>query len=262
MPKVIVAEPHKAAQVSMPRGLLRGEGRVFALVEPGRFPLSLHRLDLDPGEHCDVTAQVADAVLYVRDGSIDAGGSSLPQGSSLIVERGARLVVCGGAEGAEVFVFSAAEAGRGEGGHVHLLPRARVPACERMSAQSPTAGAIHADSDCDSCEVWLHENHFPGAVQPGPAEAARGVHSHSEDEIIVVIAGKMRLGGKLVGPGTALAIAADTLYSFTAGPEGLSFINFRARRPGDIRFASGPAMSETQLWRAILPRPEYLEPQA
>ena len=72
----------------------------------------------------------------------------------------------------------------------------------------------------------------------------------------------MRLGGKLVGPGTALAIAADTLYSFTPGPEGLSFVNFRAHRPGDIRFVEGPSMSETGIWREILPRPEYLEPLA
>ena len=90
-------------------------------------------------------------------------------------------------------------------------------------------------------------------------EQARGVHSHSEDEIIFVTDGQIRLGTKLYGPGTALAIAADTLYSFTAGPEGLSFINFRSGTPGDIQFANGSSISETGYWRERLPRPEYVE---
>jgi hypothetical protein len=72
----------------------------------------------------------------------------------------------------------------------------------------------------------------------------------------------MRLGGKLVGPGTALGIAGHTLYGFTPGPDGLAFVNFRAHRPGDIRFVEGAPMNEPGLWRAILPRPEYLEPLA
>lgn len=86
------------------------------------------------------------------------------------------------------------------------------------------------------------------------------MHSHSEDEIIFVAAGAMRLGHMLVGPGTAIAIAADTLYSFTPGPEGLSFVNFRAAMPGDIRFAHGASMSETRFWRERVGRPDYLSP--
>ncbi len=181
-------------------------------------------------------------------------------GSSLIVERGAQAWLQAGSEGAVLLAFAGTCAGRGEGGHVHLLPQSRVPGCERMSVQSLAGGAIHADSDCPSCEVWLHENRFPGADAPDPESARLGVHSHREDEIIVVLGGAMRLGNRLVGPGTALAIAAGTLYGFTPGPDGLSFINFRARRPQDIRFADGRTMSETGIWREILPRPEYLEP--
>jgi hypothetical protein len=118
---------------------------------------------------------------------------------------------------------------------------------------------MHFAADCPTCEIWLHENHFPGMAAPTPEEQSRGVHSHSEDEIIFVTAGRIRLGTRLHGPGTALAIAADTLYGFTAGPEGLSFINFRAGRPGDIRFASGMAISETGYWQERVTRPDYLE---
>jgi hypothetical protein len=121
---------------------------------------------------------------------------------------------------------------------------------------------MHADSGCPTCEVWLHENHFPGRTTPmTPEEEKRGVHSHSEDEIIFVVDGEIKLGNRLYGPGTAVAIAADTLYSFTTGPEGLSFINFRAGTPGDIRFANGTAISETGYWKDKQLKPEYVAPR-
>ena len=95
-----------------------------------------------------------------------------------------------------------------------------------------------------------------------PEAQAKGVHCHSEDEILCVTSGRVRLGNRVFYAGTAVAIAADTLYSLSAGPEGMSFINFRAATPGDIRFAGGMAMSETQYWQDRLPRPGYLAPAA
>lgn len=259
MSKVLVVEPDKAVESDLPSGM-RGQGRVLACVTDERFPLELYRIEMAPGQRLALGPREADMVLYVWKGGIGGGLCSLPAGSSAIVERGATFEVAASMDGAEVLAFAGTSAGRGEGGHVHLLPRSHVPAVADMGGRNETGGAIHADSDCPTCEVWLHENHFKGAEAPTPEEAARGVHSHSEDEIIVVLAGSMRLGNKLVGPGTALAIAADTLYSFTPGPEGLSFVNFRSHRPGDIRFVNAPSMSETGLWRNLLPRPEYLEP--
>lgn len=259
MARILVADPDKVPEARLPKGV-RGQGRAFAAVTADRFPLELHRLELAPGERALVGPRGVDTVLYVWKGGIGAGGCSLPAGSSMIVERGAESALTAALDGATVLIFAGTAAGRGEGGHVHLLPLGRVPACERMSAQSDTGGSIHADSDCPSCEVWLHQNRFSGADAPDEETARRGVHSHSEDEIIVVIDGSMRLGRRLVGPGTAIAIAAGTLYSFTPGPDGLSFVNFRAHQPGDIRFVEGASMNEPGLWRAILPRPEYLEP--
>jgi hypothetical protein len=259
MAKVLVAGPERAKEGCWPAGV-RGQGRSFAQVSSDGFPLELHRAELTPGQRLQIGPRDVDTVLYVWRGAVGGGMCSLPSGSSVIVERGASFEITASMDGAELLVFAGTSAGRGEGGHVHLLPKARVPALDDMGGAEGTGGAIHADSDCPTCEVWLHENHFKGAEPPTPDEAARGIHSHSEDEIIVVLAGAMRLGNKLVGPGTALAIAADTLYSFTPGPEGLSFVNFRARRPGDIRFTNGPTMNETGLWRDLLPRPQYLEP--
>ncbi len=148
------------------------------------------------------------------------------------------------------------------GGHVHLLPAGRVPRAEELAGSTGVGGGMHADGQCPTCEVWLHENHFAPGPGFSPEAAAKGIHSHSEDEVIFITAGAIRLGAKLFPAGTAVAIAGDTLYSIAPGPEGMAFINFRAGTPSDIKFASGMSMSETDYWKQRLPRPEYLSPVA
>jgi hypothetical protein len=260
MTKISIGTPAKARAVPLPQGLSgKGEARAYF---DGDAPLHLHELHLAPGETLAIGRHEADFLAYVWRGSVTAGGAALPAGSSLIAEAGSRIEAAAGDEGAVLLGFAAAHAAPGAraGGHVHLLPADRVPRAAELGGASGVGGAMHADADCDGCAVWLHENHFPGSPGLPPEEQQRGVHSHSEDEIIFVIDGEVRLGTRLYGPGTALAIAADTLYSFTPGPAGLSFINFRAGRPGDIQFANGMRIDEPGYWRERLPRPEYLEP--
>ncbi|MCW1431636.1 hypothetical protein [Novosphingobium sp. JCM 18896] len=75
--------------------------------------------------------------------------------------------------------------------------------------------------------------------------------------MIFVAAGEIRLGQRLFGPGTAIAIAADTMYSFLPGPNGLRFLNFRAEQPSAIRFKNGNVIDEVGYWRDRVARPEY-----
>lgn len=262
MAKVSVVSPEKTQAVTNPEGC-EGTGRTRAYLEGAKFPLQLHLHELEPGESLTIGPMPAACVVYVWHGGVEAGGHDLVSGSSIIVEHGESLAITGVAAGTRLLAFAAVDpdAKQGEGGHVHLLPASNVPRSDDLGAGG-VSGAMHADADCPTCSVWLHENRF-GPTEPlSEADQAKGIHSHSEDEIIFVIDGEMRLGNKLAGPGTALAIAADTLYSFTPGPKGLSFINFRAGKPGDIRFANGQSISETQYWRDRLPRPQYLEPIA
>lgn len=78
----------------------------------------------------------------------------------------------------------------------------------------------------DGVPQLIEANHLPNAVTE--------VHAHEEDEIIYIVAGEMDLGGRLVGAGSSIFIAGNTLYGFAAGPRGLRFVNFRAR--GDDSF--------------------------
>jgi hypothetical protein len=66
-----------------------------------------------------------------------------------------------------------------------------------------------------------------------PAGCRIPSHAHHSDEIIVVVEGSLRFGRHSYGPGSSVLVPEMTLYSFEAGPEGATFMNFRPRRsPG------------------------------
>ncbi len=141
------------------------------------------------------------------------------------------------------------------GGHVHLLPNRIVPRAEKLSEAGTAGGALHADAHCPTCEIWLHENDF----YTGDHETV--LHSHSEDEVIFVRDGAIKLGNQLYGPGTALAIGANVKYEFWTGPEGLSFINFRGASPTYTTADGSYVLDEAKFWQGVVGAPQYLEPQ-
>jgi quercetin dioxygenase-like cupin family protein len=257
MANVSLVPPEKVRSVSLPPGY-SGLADAKAYLD-GKSSLHLYLLEIDKGQTLQIEAAPTDRVIYVWRGGVEAGERRLSAGSSIVVEHGRTFAIHGIDDQSQILVFAAADASSQSkaGGHVHLLPAERVPRIQRT--ETTTGGGMHADSGCLTCAVWLHENSFPGRVDVSAEDEARGIHSHTEDEIIFVIDGEIRLGARICGPGTALAIAANTMYSFTAGSAGLRFVNFRAAEPSDIHFADGRSMSETGYWRGILPRPEYIE---
>lgn len=260
MPRIHVVPPEKTMVAALPEAC-KGTASTSVYLDAERFPLELHRLRLGAAEGVTIGPVGRGRIGYVWHGAVRAGGHDLPTGSSFIVERGESLDVEAAGEGGDVLLFAASHDPHQPepGGHVHLLPNAMVPRNEALT-DTGVRGGMHADSQCPSCDVWLHENAFPGAEPVSPDDLTVGVHSHSEDEIIFVVSGAIRLGRKLFPAGTAIAIPAETLYSFTAGPDGLAFVNFRAGLPADICFPNGPTMNEAEYWRGKLPHPQYLEP--
>jgi hypothetical protein len=195
-------------------------------------------------------------VAYIWKGTAAVGDIALSERASLIVERGAVVSMSASSQGASVLIFTlnGVPARMRAGGHVHLLPAERVPRTLDMGGLGLAGGALHADAACSTCEVWLHENDFYQADYEVP------VHSHTEDEIIFVRSGSVRLGNRLCGPGSALAIKANTRYGFRAGPDGLSFVNFRATSPSHVSADGVHVMDEARLWRDHVGAPRYLMP--
>ena len=222
MPKVAIVTPEKASASASPSGIA-GCGRVSAYLADAKDPIHLHLARLAPGESLHIGPLAADCVAYVWEGTAAAGGTQLASGSSMIVEQGAQLELAGaGPQDAMVLIFAASSAavhGRG-GGHVHLLPADLVPRTEALPGSQGLGGGIHADGSCASCEVWLHENHFAPAEPISPQQAARGIHSHSESEVIFITRGSIRLGQKLFPAGHGRRDCGGHLLCHCAGAGG------------------------------------------
>jgi hypothetical protein len=254
MPKVSFASIETAPVIEPPadaKGSI--ETRAIFGRDSDRIQLYLHRLG--PGSSVQFNGHPADRLIYVWEGSLEAGGSRLTPRSSAILEYRTTLTTTAGELGASVLAFGLKERGPQErsGGHVHLLPSERVPRIDTVQGKR-IGMALHADSQCPTCKLWFHENDYFSA------DEETAVHSHSEDEIIFVRAGSIRLGNRIRGAGTALAIAANTKYGFFSGPDGLSFVNFRGTSPTYTSGDGSVVLDEAQLWRSHVGKPEYLQP--
>ena len=258
MAKVSIATLDKAERIASPDGQsLNAQGDIVTrvMLAGPAHPIHLVVHDLAADARLTLAGGSVDLALFVWKGAVEAGGAQLDAKSSAVIERGASLDITAGREGASAVVFQLGErdGGAAAGGHVHILPHDRVPRTDRLGGNDGIGGALHSDAQCPTCSVWLHENSYAMADKETP------VHSHSEDEVIFVHTGSIRLGNRVYGPGTALAIAANTKYGFFSGPDGLGFVNFRATSPTYTSGDGSVVMDEAELWRGLLGQPQYLE---
>lgn len=108
---------------------------------------------------------------------------------------------------------------------------------DRAGNPPPKVFELLAESELDS-SMTFHEFGSDKELQlaeldylPG-AEAV--VHKHDDDEIIYVVRGEMHFGNKVLKAGSSVYIPGNTFYGFTAGPNGLRIVNFRAS--ADVSF--------------------------
>ena len=264
MPKVQIRRPETLKAGETAPWYDSGASKSQTYFDRASEPIHLHIHDVAAGAVLTVGPVPSACSIYIWKGAVDAEGATLRAGSSLVVERRRAVALTAGAGGATLVAFRDAAPGGVDraGGHLHLLPADDVPRYDKDALTGGSSGGLHANGECPSCHVWLHENHLPGMSDAESRSRSRfGVHSHSEAEVIFITEGSMRLGTQCVGPGTAIAIAEDTLYGFTAGPDGLSFINFRADRPTDVIMADGSRMDEVGFWKKMVAEPRYISPE-
>lgn len=254
MPKVAIRTLDQAFPVDdSPSN--EGTVETRAYFDGERHPIHLRVHRLQPSARLTLAATDADLCLYIWNGAVTSEGSLLGERSSAVIQQGASLTLRASDQGAALLAFnvnpSVAPTSAGQGSY--LLPNERVPRSDKLGGNEGIGGALHADAHAPTANIWLHE------IDYAMADNETKLHSHSEDELIFVRRGSIKLGNRLYGPGTALAIAANTLYQFWTGPEGLSFVNFRGASPTYKSADGSMVMDEAELWRELLGRPEHIE---
>lgn len=143
--------------------------------------------------------------------------------------------------GADADAFAKAEAaGIHEGHDIRCLYRSPLP-------DGPSL-----------CRMWLKS----GFITPR--------HRHDTNCLYFVLAGELRLGNAVLGPGDGAYVPQGTVYSVEAGPEGLDLLEFRTDTVFNVEYTSnndnfwerviGATMANAAQWPEQTRPAESLEP--
>ncbi|HEX7097406.1 MAG TPA: hypothetical protein VF183_16080 [Acidimicrobiales bacterium] len=200
-------------------------------VSPAGFPLWLVVAELDAGTRLVWEGTHGDEAVYVRAGELEleegrsTDGRRCPASGAIVVEADAPAVVRATQPTTVVHVGPVDPTQPTDGLNgppepsergVHVVgPRGIFEAVEPGRDTH-----YYADSTCPTCRITLlYTSRSVPYVSP--------THSHSQDEIIHLLAGEIRMGSYVLRPGSSVAIAADRRYGFRSGPDGFAFINYR-----------------------------------
>jgi hypothetical protein len=214
-----------------------------SVTDKGARSLKMACHALAEGHELQVSEEAVSHVIYVWRGTVEVSDKQLPPGSVVAVEVGGDLTLRA-VEDALLIDFHEREpnASSKSGGHVHVVRGDEIKGGE--DGMGLGFHASYLDSKCPSCDVWLHESRFH-------PERDITRHYHTEDEIIFIHSGELHLGRRVLTPGTALAIAANTPYGFKTGKDGLTFVNFRSKSPTIVLFIEGKGTKVLDEARAI-----------
>jgi quercetin dioxygenase-like cupin family protein len=168
-----------------------------------------------------------DEVVFVLDGELEIDGLRCLPSTAAFVEAGvaarARALTATkalhfGPASVDPPTDGALGPARGDGRRVHVVG---ADDATPLGVPGAARGArYYSDSTCETCRAALLEVFDAN----GPSEV--GSHVHSQDEIIHVLTGELRVGRLRVGPGMSIAIPGNYRYGFRA-PGPFSFVNYR-----------------------------------
>jgi hypothetical protein len=225
---------------------------VQAVIQGSGDPVHVHQYRVPAGARASWPNAGRGMIAYVYSGVVEVAGTLLRAGSIFTLEHNASAAAIA-REDAHIVTFGVSEAcsagPEGDGGHLHILTAEAVPRLLAAFDGGKVGNALLADATCPTCSLWLHES-----ILESDGEVP--LHSHSEDEVILIIDGDMLIGNRLCGPGTVLAINRNTLYSLKAGKSGATFINFRPASPTYLPFdKSREPVDEAKYHLARMPHP-------
>lgn len=204
-----------------------------------KAPIHLNAYRLEAGSRLDWRHPERCRTLFVQGGSLAIGEKEFGRDSVIVVEADAHGAAEAGADGVAFYEFlHHRESSRHRGGKVHAIGGGESPVTSHDGIDS----ALPVDATCPGCGVWLQDTFF--RVEGRLVD----LHSHTEDEVILVLEGELVAGPRKLGPGSALSVAKNTVYSFTVGKGGVRFINYRPSRPYYLAHGSDEVRDERGIY--------------
>jgi quercetin dioxygenase-like cupin family protein len=203
--------------------------------------------ELDDGGDLAWGDRHGDEAVYVLAGQLEVEGRVCPTGGAIIVEAGVPTVAT--ARGPATIAYcSPADADSPSDGIYgppdpdgHIVHIVGEKGWFRSGHRENVVAIWFADSTCPTCRISLFRvDHVAGH--------SGNLHSHSQDEIIYVLTGSVRLGSQDYGPGTALNIPANIHYRVSY-PDGADFLNYRRDVSEQRKGRDGPPQLEGGLAR-------------
>ena len=194
-------------------------------VSPEGVSLWLVAADLVAGTELRWGTEHGDEAVYVRSGSLAVDGRVCPADGAVVVEAG----------------VAATAIAESDTSIVHLGPTDSVPPSDGLRGPADTEGRgvriVGADGVWATVDEAQRTRFFSDASAPTnrlwllatdrPQYFESSAHSHSQDELIHVLRGEIRVGRRMVGVGDTLWVAADRRYKLYSGEDGVHFINYR-----------------------------------
>jgi len=190
---------------------------------PDGYSLWLSTAELGAGTTITWGDEHGDEAVYVLEGSVTVDGRICDDGGVVIVEAGVATTLHVDRPTTAIHVGPADPQSPREGllgpaaGENHVAHV--IPLADSVRVGDDVAMVSFADATCPTCRLAI----FLGEADH---EITAPSHLHSEDEIIHVLSGRLRMGPQLLEPGMSVAIPANHRYGFrTDGP--FCFINYR-----------------------------------
>jgi mannose-6-phosphate isomerase-like protein (cupin superfamily) len=181
--------------------------------------------------------------IYVLAGELAVDGQRCPRGGALVIESDVAVSARTTEPSRLVHVGSRDPISAVSGRCAHVVgPKGWFVS----GSEDGSFARWFTDGTCPTCRIAL----FTVTSQESPGRSR--AHTHSVDEIIYVVSGTMRLGKRLLGPGTSLCIGGETRYAQAAGPGGCTFLNYRRDESQQQYFGPGEPdylLPETALGR-------------
>lgn len=216
--EAVVADGHAA-----PTCRLAGRGR-SRLMASSATPLWLVESTLEAGSALVWEREHGDEIIYVSSGSLEVAGDTVGAGAVLVLEAGVALRVESAEQTAIVHFGSTDPSPPSEGpygapdaGHRHHVIGPRGVSARH---DPPKHTVYFATGACRTCRGTLMQS---SRTVASSAQA----HSHTQDELLHLLAGELRIGSLVARAGDTLAVPAHLRYRFDSGPDGYDLLNFR-----------------------------------